>query len=549
MVDRPNTVVLPGIGISPGLAVGEVFLYRNPVEADVPRYPIAPDRVADELARLDAAIQGASAELQSVSLDVARHMDAELAAIFDAHDQILQDPMAREELRQEIESTYINAECAVQRVFRKWERRFLEMDLQRAQAHAGDIADLGRRLLRGLCGTGPEGLQDGPLDRVVAARRLLPSEAVQLPMLAARAVVVEEGGSGSHFALLTRAMGIPAVIQGAGFLSRIRTGDLLMVDGDAGSVVVHPSPDLVRRCEDQAKLRATRSARAQAACREAALTRDGEQVLVLANIASQADAVTAARNGADGVGLYRLEMFYLGRSSFPSEQELYEELAGSARLFPSSMFCVRLLDLGGDKSLSFLEMPTESNPNLGRRGVRFLFAYPELLRTQLRAVLRLTQERQLFVLTPMVTLPDDVRRIRDLLASEAANQGWSKLPELGPMIETPAAALSMEQLVPLCDFFSIGTNDLTQYIMAADRENPLVDAYFQDAHPIIIDVIRKTVAQAQGKLIGVCGELAGKDEGIPLLLRAGIRVLSVAPPFVPRVKQVVRQSSALSAPV
>ena len=284
----------------------------------------------------------------------------------------------------------------------------------------------------------------------------------------------------------------------------------------------------------------TRTNQAMECARQPAQTLDGTVIGVLANVGCREDVSAAVDNGAEGVGLYRLEQFYLSRKTPPSAAELLAELRATFAPLKGKPITVRLLDLGGDKPLPFLKSPPEDNPFLGQRGVRLLLRYPDLLDTQLQALGQFALEHDVRILVPMVTLADEMRQVRSWLAA-AIGGGREKLPPLGAMIETPAAALSVAEITAHADFLSIGTNDLTQYTMAAGRENPLVNEYFQEDHPAVLRLLRIIVEEAGRVPVALCGELARQLTALPALLKLGLRTLSVAPPLVPGVKESIRQ--------
>jgi phosphoenolpyruvate-protein kinase (PTS system EI component) len=279
---------------------------------------------------------------------------------------------------------------------------------------------------------------------------------------------------------------------------------------------------------------------------EPTVTRDGTAIAVLANVGAIDDAALAASYAADGIGLSRLEQFYLSRTVPPSEEELIEEIGGVCRHFPDKPVTVRLLDAGGDKDIGFLNCPEEADPFLGRRGVRLLLANPELVTAQLRALLRLSSDHNVRIMVPMVTLAEEMEEVRTLLESAAAELDVRTLPPLGAMVETPAAALCAADIAAQADFLSLGTNDLTQYTMAAGRENPLVEDYFQEDHPAVLRLIRTVLAEAHSCPVALCGEIAGRTDDLQTLVRLGLRTFSVAPGLVPEVKYAVRRCSTTS---
>ena len=325
---------------------------------------------------------------------------------------------------------------------------------------------------------------------------------------------------------------------------RITDAQEVIVDGIAGEVIL--SPDAATRVQYEKSVRRSQDETLQSRrlSLEPVRTSGGQEVTVMANVGCGEDVTAAAENGADGVGLYRIEQFYLSRNTPPSVPELLAELRGALALLRGKRITVRLLDLGADKPAPFVQFPSEDDPFLGRRGVRLLLKYPDLLDVQLKALLEFAREQDVHILVPMVTLAEDMAQVRRRLLEIASQAGISELPPLGAMIETPAAALSVSEILHYADFLSIGTNDLTQYTMAAGRENPLVNDYFVENHPAVLRLIRIVLEEAGQIPVTVCGELAADLDSISSLLKLGLRNFSVAPPLVPAVKNVIRQASA-----
>jgi phosphoenolpyruvate-protein kinase (PTS system EI component) len=354
------------------------------------------------------------------------------------------------------------------------------------------------------------------------------------------AVVVEALGQGSHAALLAREKGIPTVAGFPGILSRVGSRTELLVDGFRGTLVI--APQEVTRAEFQERIANWRSAlvRCQAACHQPARTLDGQRIDVEANVGIADDMELALDNGADGIGLLRIEQLYLARPSPPTEEELLGELGRLIAPLGNRRVTIRLLDIGGDKPLPYLGMPPSPNPSLGRRGVRLLLDYAQLVRTQMGAILRLAQEHPVQVLIPMVTLEDDVRRTRETFDALCAERKIKTPPALGAMVETPAAALAVPTLARYVDFFSVGTNDLTQYTLAASRDDASVNDYYLDSHESILRLLGIILADATGRPVSLCGELAGREAMVPRLLGMGFRSLSIAPSLIPTTKALIR---------
>lgn len=542
MTKEPKHTVLSGISISPGLAMGTAFVFRDILEGE-PRGPaIAVAAVEQEHARIARAMEDVLRELKLSATRIEEELGTAMADIFRAHEEMLQDVTLAAEIRTEVEKELLSAEHALQRVLGRWERKFRSMESDVLKRRGDDVVDLGRRLLRSLAGVHAHSLETMPKESILVARRLLPSDTTFFSCRSAAGVVVETGGPGSHCALLTRQMGIPGVVQVPHALERIATGDVVLLDALRGTVTV--APDEASQARFRTRMLAYRqtAAKALSRCHEPAVTRDGLTIPVMANIGNRLDAEMAVQNGADGVGLFRIEVFFLSRRMLPSEDELVSGLAWAIAPMKGKPVSIRLLDIGGDKVLPYLPFPVEPNPFLGRRGVRLLLHYPDLLNTQLRALLRLSQEQEIQIIVPMVTTADDMRQVRQALQRAAAELGGKNLPRLGAMIETPAAALCAHEIAAVSDLLNVGTNDLTQYTMAADRENALVSRYFRDDHPAVLKLLEGVGAATKTLTVGACGELAGRAEMLETLLRARIRMLSVPPPLLPLVKEAVRNA-------
>ena len=537
-----KAITIAGSAISSGLVIGSAFIYRErQLEALAGADEIEEHQIEEEVQRIERATLTVSEDLRVSARRIETDTNAKLGAIFEAHEAMLQDPGLREEIRKLVQEELISAAHALSRVFRRRERKFREMTEPTHRRHADDVADLGRRLLRAMAGVKTTSLEAMPPGHVLVARRLLPSDTVALPRRAVVGIVLEFGGPGSHAALLAEALGIPTVAQILNVTAKVTDDDEVIVDGFRGELVINPDEDMKARYTKEIHGAQARVALAKESAREPACTIDGTMVTVLANVSCREEVVAAHDDGADGVGLYRLEQFYLSRKTPPTVAELLAELQVIFAPMKGKPLTVRLLDLGGDKPLPFLKLPPEDNPFLGLRGIRFLLQYPDLLDTQLRALWQFSREYDVRVLVPMVTLAEDLVQVRSRFAAVANEANRHELPPLGAMIETPAAALCVEDIKAHADFLSIGTNDLTQYTMAAGRENPLVNDYFLENHPAVLRLVRTIVEEAGSVPVAVCGELARRLDAIPILLKLGIHTLSVAPPLVPGVKEAIRQ--------
>jgi phosphoenolpyruvate-protein phosphotransferase len=422
----------------------------------------------------------------------------------------------------------------------RWYEKFKALENQTFRQRADDVLDLGRNIIRRLRGEPEAGFQAIPEGSILVAERLLPSDVVTLPKSNVAAVVVETLGQGSHAALLAREKGIPAVAEIPGILSMIGNSTELLVDGFRGTLVI--APQTTTRTEFQERLEKWRATlvRCKAACLQPARTLDGRSIDVEANIGIHDDVELAIDNGADGVGLLRIEQLYFARPIPPTEDELFSELESLITPLGARPVTIRLLDIGGDKPLPYLGLPATSNPVLGRRGVRLLLDYAQLVRTQFGAILQLSERHRVRVLIPMVTIEDDIRRMRETFDALSTEQKIAKPPEFGAMVETPAAALAIPALLNHVDFFCVGTNDLTQYTLAAARDDASVNDYYLDGHESVLRLLGIILADAGKRPVTLCGELAGREAYVPRLLKMGFRALSVAPTVIPTTKALIR---------
>ena len=416
------------------------------------------------------------------------------------------------------------------------------MESKIARDKSDDFRDISIRLSNALAGITVHPLEEIPNGSVLVTSRLLPSDTVFLAGRSTSAVLLEYGSIGSHAALFAREMGLPCISGLSNIMHTVPDGALALVDADTGNVTIRPEEQQkeIFRKKINIKKHAYHLARERAL--NPAVTKDNVTISVLANVGCNDDTKKAMLNGAEGVGLYRTERAYMGRVLPPNANELFNEMRQTLEAAKGRTVCVRLLDIGADKPLPFMRFLAESNPSLGRRGIRLLREYPELLKTHLRAVLELTKEFDVRILVPMVTLPDDVKVVKEHLTQLGSVQQMTSLPKLGAMIETPAAALSAKEIAKHVDFLSFGTNDLTQYAFAADRENAAVERYFNDASDVIFKMLRITHDDVPDVPLSVCGELAGRPEHIPRLLQCGIRTVSIAPPLIPIIKESIRKS-------
>lgn len=534
-----------GIGSTPLSGVGTARWYR-PSELTLPEQP-EPSAVDsdDEQARFEAAQTTARDGIEQARQQAAERVGEDEAAVFDAHLQFLDDPQLVGDIESAI-SQGTPAEHAVDNRFGEAISQFERMDGRMAE-RADDLRDIRDRLLRALLGVETVDLAALPADTVLLADRLTPSDTAELDPDAVAGIATVAGGRTSHAAIIARSLAIPAVVGVGEELSAIDDGTSVLVDGEAGSVVVDPG-------ENE---RAAAGGVNAPVVETSVTTADGVGIEVAANIGGEAELDPAVARGADGIGLFRSEFLFLDRESPPDEAEQYAAITTALEAFPNNRVVVRTLDIGGDKAVSYLDLPDETNPFLGQRGVRLsLGAHGDLFETQLRALLRAAASKHgddLAVMFPMATRIAEVEAAIDRVESVAADldeEGVDyAVPDLGVMIETPAAAFLAEELAKRLDFLSIGTNDLTQYVMAVDRENDAVADYHDPLHPAVVRAIDRTVTAAEGTdtWVGMCGEMAGDPALTRLLVGLGLDELSMSAVTVPAVKKQVQQITTAAA--
>ncbi len=540
-----------GIPASPGIALAPAFLYR-PADLTVQRRAAADPQA--EWARYQAAAAAARQELAALRQQaVAGGLSEAEAAIFDAHQMMLRDPDLDDELRAELEAG-ASAEAALESVFDRNARVFAAMQDPYFRERAADFNDVGRRVLRLLLGVRDESLAALTAPAVVLAHDLAPSDTARMDRALVRGFCTEAGGRLSHTAILARNLGLPAVVGvGAGLLE-VEAGAEVILDGEAGLALVDAAPAAREAYRRRAQALAGERAAAVAAAHQPAVTRDGRRVEVVANVGLPGEEASALQAGAEGIGLLRTEFLFVGRQVAPDEEEQYRAYRSILQAMGPRPVIARTLDIGGDKPAAFLALPHEDNPMLGYRAIRIGLDRPELLRTQLRALLRAGAGCNLKIMFPMVATVEEMAAARaqvDAVRAEltAGGQEFASPVEIGTMVETPSAALLADRLVPYVDFFSIGSNDLTQYTLAADRGNPAVAALCDSLHPAVLWLVEMVIraAHAGGKWVGLCGELAGEPLAIPVLLGLGLDEFSMGSAAIPGARSLIRQLSLAEA--
>lgn len=540
-----------GIPASYGIAIGAAYIFgHDELEIKI----VAIEDPEAEWQRFEAAREESLRQLDDAYQITIEDLGKEAAEIFNAQKMMLDDPELIKTVKKRLESELINVEAALYETAESFASQLEAIDDEYLSARALDIRDVSSRCLRNLLG-----LSDSPaasLDKpsIIVAQDLTPSDTVLLNKDLVLGFCTAQGGSTSHTAILARGLGIPAVVGAGDQVAQIHQDDILVIDGEAGNVIINPDKKSLKEFQARQSRFLEIQAEAESITHQPAVTTDGHQVEVVANIGSENDITPALDAGAEGVGLLRSEFLYLERDSLPSEEEQYRKYKTIADAFGDKPVILRSLDVGGDKDIPYIDIPGEANPFLGVRAIRLCLERPDIFKPQLRAALRAGYGNNLKLMFPMVGSVDDVIRSRQVLEEcraelKAEGRDVADMMEIGIMIEIPSAAIIADQLAEVVDFFSIGTNDLSQYTMAADRTNARVATLASGFHPAVFRLIKNVIdaAHEKGKWVGLCGEMAGEVVAIPILLGLGLDEFSMNPPAIPFAKRLIRSISMQDA--
>jgi len=543
---EPPESLLKGIAVSPGIVHGPAFVIDDEASLSVVRREIGATDVAVELKRFDAALADVEKALQRLRDDVQEKVGSREAEIFEAQIAMLRDPMFYDDVVATVRDDLRNIEAAVAETIQRFSRMLSEIEDPLLRERAADVRDVGRRVFDRLVEESASELVAIPQGVILVAPELAPSTTVRLDLKGVRAVVTERGGKTSHAAILMRSLGIPAVVGVRDATRVIRTGDSVILDGISGSVFVGPSAAVkAEYARLEADLEKSTDA-LHAFIDRPATTADGEHIHILANIGKTADITAALRYGAEGVGLFRTEFSFLIRDHYPTADEHLEIYTNLAEQIRPREVVVRVLDIGSDKTPCYFDLTPEPNPSLGLRGTRLLLNRPEVLEAQLRAILQASGNHRISVLFPGIAGVEEIRGARAVLERTKEQLAAEGVPfdpaiRVGAMIELPSAALRMGPILREVDFVSLGTNDLTQYILAADRGSPEMGRYYRAIHPAVLQTIWTAIQAAReaGKEVTVCGAMAGSPERVALLIGFGARKLSIAPADILEVKRML----------
>ena len=532
-----------GKSVYKGIAMGPVVVLKKN-DYQVKRTRI--EHAEAEAARVDVALKASQEQLQKLYDKAVKEVGEASAAIFEVHQMMLEDEDYLEAIQNMIRTEQVNAEYAVAVTGDNFAEMFASMDDDYMKARSADIKDISERLVRNLSGQGDVDLSSIE-PSVIVADDLSPSETVQMDKDKILAFVTVHGSTNSHTAILARMMNIPALIGVKMDLEELQTGMTAVVDGFGGKVTFEPDEELkaqteARMQEEEEKLKLLQELKGKEN-----ITLDGRKINIYANIGSVADIGYVMENDAGGIGLFRSEFLYLGRNDFPTEEEQFQAYKQAVQMMAGKKVIIRTLDIGADKQVDYFNLGNEDNPAMGYRAIRICLKQPEIFKTQLRALLRAAVYGNLSIMYPMITSTEEVKRIYEIVAEVEgelkAQEIQYKTPEQGIMIETPAAAIISDRLAEMVDFFSIGTNDLTQYTLAIDRQNEKLDEFYNPHHEALLRMIQMVVDNAHkcGKWAGICGELGADPTLTEQFVRMGLDELSVAPSMVLKLRKIVRE--------
>ena len=539
---------IQGISGSRGVAVGNVYRYIQE-EIVIPDYTVAEGMVEDEIGKFAAAMAATLKQLDTIRQKALDEMGPEEAAIFEAHMQIAQDPSLSDGIKSLVESSHTNVVAATAQTIETFANIFLGMEDAYMRERGADIKDIGDRLMRNMLGMNPRGLSHISGEVILVAQDLAPSDTASLDKNVVKGIVTAAGGPTSHAAIMARTLEIPAVM-GVGDIESFVDGNKAVVLGTDGIVEMNPSDADWDEYTNQAAAFQEELKRLRESANLEAITTDGHHVELFGNIGKAKDAKNALTMGAQGIGLYRTEFLYMENDELPAEDVQFEEYKKVAQDMKGKPVIIRTMDIGGDKELKCLDLPSEMNPFLGYRAIRISLNRPDIFKVQLRALLRASAFGDIHVMYPMIASVEEVKQANAMLdecKEELTEEGkeFNKDIKVGIMIEVPAAAVISPILAKYVDFFSIGTNDLCQYTLAVDRMNEAIGSLYQPLHPGVLRLIKHVIdaSHEQGKFTGMCGELASDPVATMILLGLGLDEFSMTASSIPLIKNILRSVS------
>ncbi|ATZ12174.1 phosphoenolpyruvate-protein phosphotransferase PtsI [Erwinia amylovora] len=540
--------MISGILASPGIAFGKALLLKED-EIVIDRKKISADQVDQEVQRFLEGRKKAAAQLETIKTKAGETFGEEKEAIFEGHIMLLEDEELEQEIIALIKDEHATADSAAYSVIDGQAKALEELDDEYLKERAADVRDIGKRLLQNILGLHIVDLSAINEEVLLIAKDLTPSETAQLNLKKVLGFITDIGGRTSHTSIMARSLELPAIVGTGDVTSRVKNDDFLILDGVNNQIYINPTPEKIEELKAVAHQYVSEKNELAKLKDLPAITLDGHQVEVCANIGTVRDVAGAERNGAEGVGLYRTEFLFMDRESLPSEDEQFQAYKAVAEAVGAQAVIVRTMDIGGDKDLPYMNLPKEDNPFLGWRAIRIAMDRPEILHAQLRAILRASAFGKLRIMFPMVISVEEVRILKAELETlkaqlRAEGKAFDEKIEVGIMVETPASAAIAHHLAKEVDFFSIGTNDLTQYTLAVDRGNDLISHLYNPMSPSVLTLIKQVIdaSHAAGKWTGMCGELAGDERATLLLLGMGLDEFSMSAISIPRIKKIIRNT-------
>ena len=541
--------MISGILVSPGIAFGKALLLKED-EIIINRKKIAAEEVEQEIARFKSGRDKASVQLEAIRVKASETFGEEKAAIFEGHIMLLEDEELEQEIIALIKDSKMTADAPAHEVVEGQAKALEELDDEYLKERAADVRDIGKRLLMNILGMTIVDLSAIQDEVILVATDLTPSETAQLNLNKVLGFITDLGGRTSHTSIMARSLELPAIVGTSDVTKQVKNGDFLILDAVNNKIYVNPTAEIVEELKAVQNQYVSEKNELVKLKDLPAITLDGHQVEVCANIGTVRDIAGAERNGAEGVGLYRTEFLFMDRDAFPTEEEQFQAYKAVAEGMGSQAVIVRTMDIGGDKDLPYMDLPKEENPFLGWRAIRICLDRKEILHAQLRAILRASAFGKLRIMFPMVISVEEVRELKaelEMLKTQLREEGkaFDETIEVGVMVETPAAATIARHLAKEVDFFSIGTNDLTQYTLAVDRGNELISHLYNPMSPSVLTLIKQVIdaSHAEGKWTGMCGELAGDERATLLLLGMGLDEFSMSSISIPRIKKIIRNSN------